>query len=114
MYGLRITFTLKHRLVSDSILVLLILFCISWSYNTFTLYTAFVDFTKAFDYLVRDVIWHKLIKYGVRGKMLDIIKSMFEHVRSRVKYNNTLSDDFSWGFLSDKGNHSLNSYSECT
>jgi len=44
--------------------------------------------------------------------MLDIIKSMFEHVR--VKYNNTLSDDFSWVFLSDKGNHSLNSYSECT
>jgi len=62
-YGLKgITFTLKLRLVSDNIWVLLILFCISWSYNTFTLYTAFVDFTKAFDYLVRDVIWHKLIK----------------------------------------------------
>jgi len=38
-----------------------------------TLYTAFVDFTKAFDYLIRDVIWYKLIKYRVRGKMLDII-----------------------------------------
>ena len=36
--------------------------------NKKTLYTAFVDFTKAFDYLVRDVIWYKLIKYGVRGK----------------------------------------------
>ena len=47
----------------------------------------------AIDYLVRDVIWYKLIKYGVRGKMLDIIKSMYEHVRSRVNYNNTLSDD---------------------
>jgi len=52
-----------------------------------------VDFTKAFDYLVRDVIWYTLIKYRVRGKMLDIIKSMYEHVRSRVNYNNTLSDD---------------------
>ena len=31
--------------------------------------------------------------------MLDIIKSMYENVRSRVKYNNTLSDDFSWGFF---------------
>ena len=38
-----------------------------------TLYTAFVDITKAFDYIVRDVIWYKLIKYGVRGKMLDIV-----------------------------------------
>jgi len=25
---------------------------------------------------------------------MDIIKSMYENVRSRVKYNNTLSDDF--------------------
>jgi len=44
-----------------------------------------VEFTKTFDHLVRDVIWYKLIKYGVRGKMLDIIKSMYERVRSRVK-----------------------------
>ena len=58
-----------------------------------TLYTAFVDFTKAFAYLVRDVIWYKLIKYA--GKMLDIIKSMYANVRSRVKHNNTLSEDFS-------------------
>lgn len=43
---------------------------------------------------MRDIIWYKLIKLGVRGKMLDIIKSMYENVRSRVKYNNTLSDDF--------------------
>jgi len=57
--------------------------------------TVDVDFTKTFDYLVRDVIWYKLIKYGVRGKMWDIIKSMYEHVRSSVKYNNETSDDFS-------------------
>jgi len=58
------------------------------------LYTAFVDFTKAFDYLVRDVIWFKLIKFGVRGKMLDIIKAMYITVRSKVKNNNQLSEDF--------------------
>jgi len=38
---------------------------------------------------------YKLIKYRVRGNMLDIIISMYENVRSKVKYNNTLSDDFS-------------------
>jgi len=26
---------------------------------------------------------------------MDTIKSMYKHVRSRVKYKNTLSDDFS-------------------
>ncbi len=29
---------------------------------------AFVDFSKAFDYVVRDILWYKLIKLGVRGK----------------------------------------------
>ena len=50
------------------------------------LFCAFVDFTKAFDYVVRDIIWYKLIKFGVRGKILDIIRSMYSNVKSRVKY----------------------------
>ena len=58
------------------------------------LFCAFVDFTKAFDYVVRDVIWYKLIKIGVRGKMLDIIKSIYKNVKSQVKHNNTLSSSF--------------------
>ena len=55
------------------------------------LYCAFVDFTKAFDYIVRDVVWYKLLKAGVRGRMLDIIKSIYDNVKSQVKHNNTLS-----------------------
>ena len=31
------------------------------------LYCAFIDFTKAFDYVVRDNLWMKLIKLGIRG-----------------------------------------------
>ena len=58
------------------------------------LYCAFVDFTKAFDYVNRDVIWYKLIKIGVRGKILNVIKSMYEHVKSRVKINNVVSEGF--------------------
>ena len=59
---------------------------------------------------------YKSIKYRVRGKMLDIIKSMYENVRSKVKYNNTLSDDFSWFFLGVRQGESLSlhSYSVCT
>ena len=58
------------------------------------LYCAFVDFTKAFDYIVRENIWYKLIKYGLRGKILDIIKSMYTSVKSRVKYCNNLGNEF--------------------
>ena len=56
---------------------------------------SFIDFSKAFDYVERDILWFKLIKYGVRGEMLDIIKSMYENIKSRVKLHNKLSQAFS-------------------
>ena len=58
------------------------------------LYCVFVDFTKAFDFVVRDILWYKLLKLGVRGKMLDIIKSIYSTVKSQVKHNNALSNVF--------------------
>ena len=58
------------------------------------LYCSFIDFTKAFDYLVRDAIWFKLLKYGIRGKMHDIIKSIYNNFKSRVKFENKHSDTF--------------------
>ena len=61
------------------------------------LYCAFVDFTKAFDYVVCENIWYKMIKYGIRGKILNVIKSMYSSVKSRVKYNNQLGNEFYCG-----------------
>ena len=40
---------------------------------------------------------------------MDIIKSMYEH-EWRVKYNNTLSDDFSWGVLGVRQGESLSPF----
>ena len=45
-----------------------------------------LDFTKAFDYVVRDILWYKLIKFGVRGNILNVVMSMFKHIKSRVKW----------------------------
>ena len=50
--------------------------------------------SKAFDYVVRDNLWMKLIKLGIRGNILNIIKSMYCAVKSRVKFGNKLSDAF--------------------
>ena len=79
----------KHMSTIDNILVLngLIAHCIN---NTEHLYCCFVDFTKAFDYVERDILCYKLIKIGVRGPMLYIIKSMYNTVKSKVKNNNTI------------------------
>ena len=59
------------------------------------LYAAFIDFKNAFDFVVRDVLWYKLIQSGVRGKILDVIQSMYGNIKSKVKYDNKLSNDFS-------------------
>ena len=58
--------------------------------NGHKLYCAFIDFTKAFDYVVRDNLWYKLISLGLRGNILNIIKSMYTSVKSRVKFANKL------------------------
>jgi len=47
------------------------------------------------------------MKYGVRGKIMDIINSMYETVRSRVKCNNTLSDDYSCCYFGVRQGESL-------
>ena len=49
-------------------------------------YTAFVDFRKAFDYVNRDFLWSKLITPGIRGNILNIIRGMYNEVKSKVKY----------------------------
>ena len=54
-----------------------------------------IDFSKAFDYVVRPNLWQKLISLGVRGKLLNVIRSMYDCIKSRVKVGNTLSNEFS-------------------
>ena len=36
----------------------------------------------------------KLIKLGLRGKILNIVRSMYESVKTRVKYYNQFSDEY--------------------
>ena len=45
------------------------------------LFCAFIDFSKAFDYVVRDNLWTKLIKLGIRGNILNIIKSIYSSIK---------------------------------
>ena len=57
------------------------------------LFCAFIDFTKAFNYVVRDNLWFKLIKLGLRGNILDINRSMYNSIKSRVRYEIQLSNE---------------------
>ena len=84
----------EHMCTTDNIFVMHGLITHSLNNNR-KLFCSFIDFSKAFDYVDRDVLWFKLLQFGVRGKMLDIIVSMYENVKSQVKINNRLSESFS-------------------
>ncbi len=58
------------------------------------LYVCFVDFTKAFDYINRSALYYKLIKRGIHGKLLNIIMSMFDKAKCRVKWKGLAGEDF--------------------
>ena len=49
------------------------------------LYCAFVDLKKAFDSVYLNGIWFKLQKLGIKGKMLRIIKDVYNKVECCVK-----------------------------
>ena len=58
------------------------------------LFCAFVDFTKAFHYVVREILWYNLIKLGVRGKILNVVMSVYTHVKSQVKLDCSIGIGF--------------------
>ena len=49
------------------------------------IYCCFIDFQKAFDSVDRVKLWHKLFQIGIQGKMLKIIKSLYNNVKCCVK-----------------------------
>ena len=61
-----------HRLISH---------CID---NNDRLFAAFVDFQKAFDYIVRNIMWFKLVEIGVCEKKKKVNLFKFK-VQSKVK-----------------------------
>ena len=60
------------------------------------LYLCFVDFRKAFDKVSHSVLWTKLLKYGIEGKFMNIIKSMYAQVKSCVRAKSGLTDLFQY------------------
>ena len=58
------------------------------------LYCAFIDLKRAFDTVYRNGLWFKLIKSGVDGKVLCLIRSMYKEVKSCVRHLNTLLELF--------------------
>ncbi|MEW8547527.1 MAG: reverse transcriptase family protein, partial [Candidatus Thiodiazotropha sp.] len=61
------------------------------------LYCAFVDMKKAFDSVYRNALWLKLFKLGINGKMLRMMRSMYDTVKCCVRHCSAYSDFFEVG-----------------
>ena len=48
------------------------------------LYSDLFDFRKAFDSIDRSLLWIKLYKIGIQGQFLNVIKALFNNVKSHI------------------------------
>ena len=56
------------------------------------LYTAFVDFSKAYDTVWREALYYKLITGEVSGNFLDVIMSIYKNYRLQIKLQEGLTE----------------------
>ena len=83
---------MKNRMTTDNAFIFYSLIMKQKFLNK-SLYVCFVDFTKAFDYVNRAALLFKLRLRGVKGRFLDVIASMFDNSRCRIKVNGELSGE---------------------
>ena len=58
------------------------------------MYGCFVDFSKAFDSVPRDILLAKLKHHGINGKVFEIIKTLYTGDKAGVKFGNKASLPF--------------------
>ena len=55
-------------------------------------YVGFIDFKTAYDSVDRSILWQILQEANIQGKRLNILKAMYENVKSRVRCSNGYTD----------------------
>ena len=57
-------------------------------------FCAFIDYQKAFDSVDRSLLWQKLLSYNINGKLLTVIRQMYNRAKSSIKKDNMISEYF--------------------
>ena len=57
-------------------------------------FAAFIDLRKAFDTVWREGLFYKMITAGIPNKIFQIIYSMYQDTRCRIKFSNGVGNEF--------------------
>ncbi len=57
-------------------------------------FACFIDMQKAFDWVNRDMLFHKLLSHNIDGKLYNCIKAVYNHPLSCIKVNGYTTDWF--------------------
>ena len=60
------------------------------------LYTCFIDFRKAYDSIWHEGLLYRLLSYGIRGKLLELIKHLYFKSTCAIKLDNYRTPFFSY------------------
>ena len=52
-----------------------------------SIFTAFIDMQKAFDWLDGDLLLYKLLNYGINGQMYNAVKQFYSQTTSTIRLN---------------------------
>ena len=58
------------------------------------IFSWFVDFKKAFDTIPRDILFQKLLRYGITGKFFNTLKTLYANDNCCVKVGMNITDIF--------------------
>ena len=57
------------------------------------LFTCFIDFSKAFDVMDRDLLFMRLLENGIRGSIFSLIEQMYKNTTSVIRLNGCYSNE---------------------
>ena len=67
------------------------------------LYVVFVDFSKAFDFINRNILFYKIVKSGITGRIIDTVRDMYRKTKCKVKTTDGLSPEINNFFGVNQG-----------
>ena len=60
--------------------------------NEKNIYACFVDFSKSFDNLPREILFSKIQGYGITGRFLSVLQNLYSNDRTCIKIDNKLTE----------------------